>query len=160
MLAPTSFTRSSGATPRVAVMERTDIRSLTPAEIGGQVDMVVGDMSFISLRLVLPTLVGLLDPTGDLLVLIKPQFEAGRAEAARGRGVVRDPQVWSRVILEVSDAAMSVGAAMLGVMRSPITGSAGNVEFMALFSVQPGVPTQPSPPELPAGFEDAVGVAR
>ena len=70
-------------------------------------------------------------PGADVVVLVKPQFEAGRADASRGRGVVRDPEVWARVLEDVHDALAAHGAAMLGLMVSPLTGAEGNVEFLA-----------------------------
>ncbi len=118
---------------RVDVREQTDVRSLTTEQLGGPVDLVVGDLSFISLTKVLEALVGVVVPGGSMLLLIKPQFEAGRQEAAKGRGVITDPAIWERVIAEVEAAALSHGAAMLGTMQSPITGSSGNVEFIAHF---------------------------
>jgi 23S rRNA (cytidine1920-2'-O)/16S rRNA (cytidine1409-2'-O)-methyltransferase len=115
--------------PRVEVRERTDIRCLDADEIGGPVDLVVADLSFISLRQVAPALVGLVRAGGELVVLVKPQFEAGRVEAARGRGVIRDPVVWRRVLEEVSVAVIGAGGDILRAMPSPIAGAAGNVEF-------------------------------
>lgn len=124
---------------RVVVHEKTDVRSVTQAMTGGPVDLVVGDLSFISLKLVLPALTAMCRPGGPLLLLIKPQFEAGREEAAKGRGIITDPAIHERVIDEVRAAALSHGADMLGVMTSPITGNAGNVEFVGYFrtSVEP-----------------------
>jgi 23S rRNA (cytidine1920-2'-O)/16S rRNA (cytidine1409-2'-O)-methyltransferase len=116
--------------PRVDVRERTNVRSLDRAAIGGPVDLVVADLSFISLRTVLPTLVPLVDPGDDLVLLVKPQFEAGRREAARGSGVIRDPEVWRRVVEEVATAAAEQGADRMGEMESPLTGADGNVEFL------------------------------
>lgn len=118
------------ADSRVEVREQTDIRSLEPTE---QYDLVVGDLSFISLKLVLPLLVAVAGPGASLVLLVKPQFEAGAREASQGRGIIRDPGIWSRVLIEVRDAASESGAAMLDLMPSPITGSAGNVEFVAHF---------------------------
>jgi 23S rRNA (cytidine1920-2'-O)/16S rRNA (cytidine1409-2'-O)-methyltransferase len=118
------------ADPRVRNLERTNVRALTPADVGGPAAIVVADLSFISLRTVLAALVGLAEPGADLVLLVKPQFEAGREEAAKGRGVIRDPAVWHRVLDEVRAAALSQGAAMMGVMPSPITGAEGNVEFL------------------------------
>jgi 23S rRNA (cytidine1920-2'-O)/16S rRNA (cytidine1409-2'-O)-methyltransferase len=118
------------ADPRVRNFERTNIRALTPIDVGGPAAVVVADLSFISLRTVLAALVGLAEPGADLVLLVKPQFEAGREEAAKGRGVIRDPAVWRRVLEEVRAAALSQGAAMMGVMPSPITGAEGNVEFL------------------------------
>lgn len=121
------------ADDRVTVREKTDVRKVRPDDIGGPVDLVVGDLSFISLRLVLPTLVQLCRPGRSMLLLIKPQFEAGRQEASKGRGVITDPAIWERVIGEVEEAALSLGAVMMGTMQSPITGNAGNVEFVGHF---------------------------
>jgi len=116
--------------PRVRNVERTNIRTLTPDDIDGAVDILVADLSFISLRLVMAALVALARPSADLVLLVKPQFEAGRQEAARGRGVISDAQIWRRVLGEVRSAAASQGAAMMGAMPSPITGAEGNVEFL------------------------------
>ena len=118
---------------RVLVQEQTDIRSVDKLEPPPA--LVVGDLSFISLTKVLPALVGLVGPGTPLLLLIKPQFEAGRQEASRGKGVITDPAIWLRVIAEVEAAAAEAGAAMLDVMASPVTGSNGNVEFIAHFVV-------------------------
>ena len=123
---------------RVTVLERTNVRSLTPADLGGPVDLVVADLSFISLRTVLPALLGCAVAGADLVLLVKPQFEAGREEAARGRGVIRDPAVWRRVLEEVRVAVADRSAAMMGVMVSPITGADGNVEFLVHCRAEPG----------------------
>lgn len=126
------------ADARVEVREQTDVRKLVSdgAPLIEPFDLVVCDVSFISLRLVLPALTALAKPGSPMALLIKPQFEAGREEASRGRGVITDPAIWHRVIHEVEDAARSLGAAMLGVMQSPITGSTGNVEFIGHFRTQ------------------------
>ena len=118
------------ADPRVVNLERTNVRALTPDAIGGPVEVVVADLSFVSLRTVLPALVGLARPGADLVLLVKPQFEAGRAEATRGRGVIRDPEVRARTLAEVGAAATQQGAVTMGEMVSPITGADGNVEFL------------------------------
>jgi 23S rRNA (cytidine1920-2'-O)/16S rRNA (cytidine1409-2'-O)-methyltransferase len=118
------------ADPRVDVRERTNVRSLDREALGGPVDRVVADLSFISLRTVLPVLVPLVEPGGDLVVLVKPQFEAGRREAARGSGVIREPEVWRRVLEEVATAAAESGADRMDEMESPLTGADGNVEFL------------------------------
>jgi 23S rRNA (cytidine1920-2'-O)/16S rRNA (cytidine1409-2'-O)-methyltransferase len=115
---------------RVTNLERVNVRGLDPGAIGGPVDIVVADLSFISLRTVLGALVALTEDGGDLVLLVKPQFEAGRAEATKGRGVIRDPAVWRRVLEEVRAASVSQGAAMMEAMPSPITGAEGNVEFL------------------------------
>ncbi len=116
------------ADPRVASFERTDVRDVAEAAVGGPAPLVVADVSFISLRLVMADLCRL--ATADVVVLVKPQFEAGRAEADRGRGVIRDPEVWRRTVLEVCRAVVGAGAAIMGVMVSPLTGAEGNVEFL------------------------------
>ncbi|MCY3648118.1 MAG: TlyA family RNA methyltransferase [Acidimicrobiaceae bacterium] len=116
------------ADPRVASFERTDVRAVTEDAIGGPAELVVADVSFISLRLVMADLCRL--ATADIIVLVKPQFEAGRADADRGRGVIRDPEVWRRALLGACRAVVGAGAAIMGVMVSPLTGAEGNVEFL------------------------------
>jgi 23S rRNA (cytidine1920-2'-O)/16S rRNA (cytidine1409-2'-O)-methyltransferase len=118
------------ADPRVDVRERTNVRSLDAAAIGGTVDVVVADLSFISLRTVAPALLACAAPGADLVLLVKPQFEAGRAEASRGRGVIRDPDVHARVLEEVCGALTELGAAIMGTMESPLKGADGNVELL------------------------------
>ena len=113
---------------RVHVLERTNARSLTPADIGGPVELVVGDLSFISLRLVLPALADCVQGGGDMFLLVKPQFEAGREEVGRG-GVVKDPAVRATAVRSVSSAAAELGWGTVGVVTSPLPGPAGNVEF-------------------------------
>lgn len=115
---------------RVAVHEQTNIRTLDPAAVGGPGDVLVGDLSFISLRTVLDSLLALTAEGGDLVLLVKPQFEAGKAEADRAKGVIRDAEVWSRTLTEVCIALQERGAAIMGAMTSPITGGDGNVEFL------------------------------
>ncbi|MDA3040118.1 MAG: TlyA family RNA methyltransferase [Actinomycetota bacterium] len=119
---------------RVSVREQTDVRRLSLGPDEPAFELVVGDLSFISLRLVLPALASLAAPGATMALLIKPQFEAGRQEASRGKGVISDPAIWRRVIHEVEGAARTCGAAMLGLMPSPITGSSGNVEFIGHFA--------------------------
>lgn len=116
------------ADPRVVSMERTDIR-----DVEGSFSLVVADLSFISLRTVAAKLVALTAPGGDLVVLVKPQFEAGRSEASRGRGVIRDPAVRAAALRTVIGAFESEGAANMGVVESPLKGADGNVEFLAHF---------------------------
>lgn len=127
--------------PRVEVREQTDIRSLAAGEIDADFDLVVGDLSFISLRLVLPTLCALVADGRSLLLLVKPQFEAGRQEVSRGRGVIADPEIWQRVLLDVSGWAEEAGAGLAGLVPSPITGASGNVEFVVW--LRRGCPTMP-----------------
>ena len=125
------------ADPRVLLRERTDIRSVHVSDIGGAVDVVVADVSFISLRTVLPSLLSLAVPGAARGVLVKPQFEAGRQVVSKGRGVVRDPQAWRQVLERVRDSAQAGGATIMGAMVSPLTGADGNVEFL-LHLLAPG----------------------
>ncbi len=123
--------------PRVAVFERTDIRRVTPELLGGQVDLVVADLSFISLRVVLGALLGAAAQGGDLVLLVKPQFEAGRVEAARAKGVIRDPAVHERIRGEVSEALLVAGAAPVAWTTSVLRGAEGNVELF-VHAIAPG----------------------
>jgi 23S rRNA (cytidine1920-2'-O)/16S rRNA (cytidine1409-2'-O)-methyltransferase len=113
---------------RVQVHDRTNVRELTATIIGGPVDLVVADLSFISLRTVLPALSGCLEPAGDAVVMVKPQFEVGR-EAIGAGGVVREPALRARAVLEVASAAWELGLGSEGVTASPLPGPAGNVEY-------------------------------
>jgi 23S rRNA (cytidine1920-2'-O)/16S rRNA (cytidine1409-2'-O)-methyltransferase len=113
---------------RVRVLERTNVRSLTPQDIGGPVQLVVADLSFISLRLVLPALAACAEPSGDMVLLVKPQFEAGREQVGRG-GVVREPAVRAAAVTAVAGAAAELGWGVAGVVASPLPGPAGNVEL-------------------------------
>ena len=114
----------------MTVLERTNVRNLTAEDLSGErFPIVTADLSFISLRTVAPNLVGLAAPYSDLVVLVKPQFEAGRVEVSRGRGVIRDPDVWDQVVADVAAAFVAQGSDMMGTMRSPLTGADGNVEF-------------------------------
>ena len=120
------------AHPRVRNVERTNLRTLDPRVVGDPVDVVVGDLSFISLRLVLEPVFAVARPGAVYAFLVKPQFEAGRSEVSKGRGVVSDPTVWRRVLGEVATALDGAGATIMGAMVSPITGSDGNVEFVVV----------------------------
>lgn len=142
------------ADPRVEVHERTNLRHVTAADLGGPFALIVADLSFISLRTVVPVLLAeLAEPGADVVLLVKPQFEAGRAEAARGKGVVTDPVVWRRVLGEVGDAITGQSAAMMDAMVSPLQGADGNVEF--LIHARPGV-AGPSPgPDFDAVVAEA-----
>lgn len=121
--------------PRVVVMERTNARNLTPEMIPEGLGFFVADCSFISLRLVLPPLQALLEPGAQGVILIKPQFEAGKESVGRG-GVVRDEQVHARVVEEVLQAATELGFRANGVVASPLLGPAGNREFLAWLTFQ------------------------
>jgi 23S rRNA (cytidine1920-2'-O)/16S rRNA (cytidine1409-2'-O)-methyltransferase len=113
---------------RVTVMDRTNVRVLDPEVIGGPVDLVVADLSFISLTTVLPALVACLAPGGDMVLMVKPQFEAGR-EAVGSGGVVRDPEVRAAAVGKVATCAYELGVGTAGVVASPLPGPAGNVEY-------------------------------
>jgi 23S rRNA (cytidine1920-2'-O)/16S rRNA (cytidine1409-2'-O)-methyltransferase len=126
------------ADARVTNLERTNVRTLDRATIGGPVDIVVGDLSFISLRLVIDPLVAVCHPGAPMVMLVKPQFEAGRSEVSRGRGVISDPAVWERVRDEVERALIDAGCTVAGWTESPITGAEGNTEFL-VHAITPGV---------------------
>jgi 23S rRNA (cytidine1920-2'-O)/16S rRNA (cytidine1409-2'-O)-methyltransferase len=124
--------------PRVTVLEKTNVRDLRPDHLPYGPSLVTADLSFISLALVIGALVGVAADGADLVLLVKPQFEAGREEVGRG-GVVRDPHVWRRVLEQVAAAAAKEGAGPIGVIPSPVRGPAGNVEFLlhAVVGAQP-----------------------
>ena len=117
------------ADPRVAVRERQNARYLTPAALGGPVDLVTADLSFISLRLVLPVVKALLRPGGDAVLLVKPQFEVGKGEVGKG-GVVRDDAKRRAALEAVEEAARGLGFEVRGEAESPIEGPAGNREWL------------------------------
>ena len=124
--------RSTGALrndSRVLVLEGVNARHLTLGQLPGLVDVVTIDVSFISLRLILPAVPPLLRPGADVVALVKPQFEAGREDVGRG-GIVDDPDIHARVVADVSAAAAGVGLATHGMTPSPITGASGNQEFL------------------------------
>lgn len=121
---------------RVIVMERTNIRRLR--SLPEPVDLAAVDVSFISLRQVLPAVQPLLRPGGDAICLIKPQFEAGRGKVGR-KGVVRDPAVWREVLLGVLRFAAETGWTVAGLGRSPVLGPAGNVEFLTHLTMRPDI---------------------
>jgi 23S rRNA (cytidine1920-2'-O)/16S rRNA (cytidine1409-2'-O)-methyltransferase len=114
--------------PRVEVRDRANVRDLT----SDRFDVVVADLSFISLTAVLPALLGAANPGAPLVLLAKPQFEADREDVDRGRGVIRDPEVWRRVLEAIRDAIQERGAAIMDAMVSPLHGADGNVEFLLL----------------------------
>ena len=114
--------------PRVVVMEHFNARHLALADLPGQVDIVVIDVSFISLRHIFPVIPPLLRPGADIVALVKPQYEAGRDEVRKG--IIRDEAIHARVLAEVSAAATELGLARVAATPSPITGQKGNVEFL------------------------------
>ncbi len=115
------------ADPRVTPVPRTDVRGVDLEHIGGTAPLVVADLSFISLRAVAVQLCRL--ASAELVVLVKPQFEAGKEHADKARGVIRDPEVWRLSLHRAGGSMTDAGAVIKGIMVSPITGSAGNVEF-------------------------------
>lgn len=116
--------------PRVVVMERTNIRYVTPEDLGEPLDLSVIDVSFIGLELVLPTIKNLLKPgQGQVLCLIKPQFEAGRENIGKN-GVVRDPKIHQMVLDNFVTLVHGLGFTILGLTFSPVKGPAGNIEFL------------------------------
>ncbi|HET8787263.1 MAG TPA: SAM-dependent methyltransferase, partial [Actinomycetes bacterium] len=114
--------------PRVLVLDRTNVRTLEADQVGGPVDLTVADLSFISLRLVVPVLARLTRDDGDLVLLVKPQFEAGREAVGRG-GVVRDPAARAAAVRAVAGAGASLGLGVAGLCPSPLPGPAGNLEL-------------------------------
>jgi 23S rRNA (cytidine1920-2'-O)/16S rRNA (cytidine1409-2'-O)-methyltransferase len=113
---------------RVRVLDRTNVRNLTPDQIAGPVDLVVADLSFISLTLVLGAVFDCVDADGDVLLMVKPQFEAG-PELVGANGVVRDPQVRAETVQRVADHAAGLGFGTAGVVASQLPGPSGNVEY-------------------------------
>jgi 23S rRNA (cytidine1920-2'-O)/16S rRNA (cytidine1409-2'-O)-methyltransferase len=121
---------------RVVLREKVNARLLSRAEVPEEPSLLVGDLSFISLSLVLPAAVPLLAPAADVLVLVKPQFEAQRGEVGRG-GIVRDEAVRGRAVARVEASAVALGLVPRGAVPSPITGADGNVEYLAAFRRNP-----------------------
>ncbi len=117
------------AAPQVRSLEGVNVRHLQPAEAGRPADVVTADLSFISLRLVMARLAALTRPEGHLVALVKPQFEAGRREASRGRGVIRSAEVWRRTLTEVAHSAVAAGLVPEGVVLADPPGAEGNAEF-------------------------------
>ncbi|HET7235339.1 MAG TPA: TlyA family RNA methyltransferase [Actinomycetota bacterium] len=134
---------------RVTVLERTNIRDLSLADLPYASEVAVADLSFISLRLVVPVLAGICADPADLVLLVKPQFEAGPAEVGRG-GVVRDEAVWARCVEDVGQACRSAGLTPVAVMASPLPGPAGNVEFPLHVRTGPAA----GGPDLTAAIEE------
>ena len=116
--------------PRVVVMERTNIRFVTPEQLGEQLDLSVVDVSFISLRIVLPVIKNLLKEDGQVLCLIKPQFEAGKDKVGK-KGVVRDPKIHKEVLDTFVASVKEMGFSILGLTFSPVKGPEGNIEFLS-----------------------------
>ena len=125
---------------RVVVMERTNIRYVTPEQLGEPLDLSVVDVSFISLKIVLPAIKALLKPTGQVLCLIKPQFEAGREKVGK-KGVVRDPKTHQEVLEDFVALAHQLEFTILGLTFSPVKGPEGNIEFLGHLTLEqkPGI---------------------
>ncbi len=114
---------------RVTVMDRTNVRHLTPDDLPEPVQLVTADLSFISLTLVLPALNAMLEPGGEMILLVKPQFEVGKGQVGKG-GIVRDEKVRMAALEKVIEAAENLGLTSIGYIKSPITGAKGNVEYL------------------------------
>ncbi|HEY6421672.1 MAG TPA: TlyA family RNA methyltransferase [Pseudonocardiaceae bacterium] len=128
---------------RVRVHDRTNVRALRPDGIGGPVELAVADLSFISLRLVLPALIGCTTPDGHLLPMVKPQFEVGRERLGAG-GVVRDPQLRAQAVLSVVAAAADLGLCLVDATASPLPGPSGNVEYFVWLRRSPADVQRPA----------------
>ncbi|WP_151548514.1 MULTISPECIES: TlyA family RNA methyltransferase [Corynebacterium] len=139
---------------RVHVLDRTNIRHLTPEMLGGQADMMVGDLSFISLKLVLPAIVSCLRDGAELLPMVKPQFEVGKDRIGAG-GVVRSAQLRQEVVRDVIDAAAELGLSVRGVVASGLPGPAGNVEYF-LWLIKDGGASQPAAARIDAMVRHAI----
>jgi 23S rRNA (cytidine1920-2'-O)/16S rRNA (cytidine1409-2'-O)-methyltransferase len=113
---------------RVKILDRVNVRNLTPAQVGDEIDLVVADLSFISLKLVLPALISVAKEGADFLIMVKPQFEVGKEKLGAG-GVVRDVHLRKEAVLEVANAAFALTLGTLGVVASPLPGPSGNVEY-------------------------------
>lgn len=120
---------------RIKLFEKTNIRYLKKDQIDERIDIATVDVSFISLRLVLAPIDSLMQPMGEILCLVKPQFEVGRGEVGKG-GVIRDPQKHTNVLLSLSNLMQDMGFSIKGVIASPICGPAGNREFFIYLSKQ------------------------
>jgi 23S rRNA (cytidine1920-2'-O)/16S rRNA (cytidine1409-2'-O)-methyltransferase len=118
--------------PRVEVREKTNAREMKPGDFDTQFDIAVIDVSFISVTKILPAVIGVLNPEGKIVVLIKPQFEVGRGEVGKG-GIVREPEKHERVVDEINTFAASAGLSLRGLIDSPILGAEGNKEFLTFY---------------------------
>lgn len=136
--------------PRVEVLDRTNVRDLTLELVGEPVDVVVADLSFISLRLVLAPLLAVRVPHADLVLMVKPQFEVGRERVGKG-GVVREPALRAEAVLTVARAASEVGLGVAGVTASPLPGPSGNVEYFLW--LRAGA-SRPSPDDVARAVEE------
>jgi 23S rRNA (cytidine1920-2'-O)/16S rRNA (cytidine1409-2'-O)-methyltransferase len=138
---------------RVHVRDRTNIRTMTPEDIGGSVDLIVADLSFISLRLVLPALVSCAADGADIVPMIKPQFEVGKERLGAG-GVVRDPELRAAAVAQVAATAGLLGWGVLGVVASPLPGPSGNVEFFAHLRADAPIDTEATAAMIETAIEE------
>lgn len=134
---------------RVVVMERTNIRYVTPEDLGEPLDLSVIDVSFIGLEIVLPTIKTLLKPTGQVLCLIKPQFEAGKENVGK-KGVVRDPKIHKMVLDNFVSLVNTLGFRILGLTFSPVKGPEGNIEFLGHLTLDDVTGIEPDTAEVVA----------
>jgi 23S rRNA (cytidine1920-2'-O)/16S rRNA (cytidine1409-2'-O)-methyltransferase len=140
--------------PRVTVFERVNARDLDPGSLPYAPELITADLSFISLRLVLPALVRCASGHALFVLLVKPQFEAGKEDVGGG-GVVRDPEVWRRVLSDVAEASRREGLEVVGVMASPLLGPAGNVEFFLHARGPEAALNEGSGPDVDAAVDEA-----
>lgn len=141
--------------PRVVCMERTNIRYVTPEQLGEPLDLSVIDVSFISLRIVLPAIRALLKPTGQVVCLIKPQFEAGKEKVGK-KGVVRDPKVHEEVLENFLKLARELELTVLNLTFSPVRGPEGNIEFLGHLSMRPEGAIEPDVAALVARAHESL----
>ncbi len=133
--------------PRVDVRENVNARSLKLSDFSEPFDLIVMDVSFISVTKILPALLGLLRAGGRIVVLIKPQFEVGKGEVGKG-GIVREPEKHARVVTEVNSFAADLGLVVIGTIESPITGAEGNREFLSCYQMARDLPASDRSPQL------------
>lgn len=141
--------------PRVRVLERTNVRTADPADLGGPYDLAVIDVSFVGLAKVLPAVLPLVSGEGSVVALVKPQFEAGKGRVGK-KGVVRDPETHTDVLAGVVSSVESQGWVVRGLGWSPITGPEGNIEFWAWLS-RTGEPTHEEPHAVVAAAHEVLG---
>jgi 23S rRNA (cytidine1920-2'-O)/16S rRNA (cytidine1409-2'-O)-methyltransferase len=141
--------------PRVVVMERTNVRYVTPEQLGEPLDLSVVDVSFISLRIVLPVIRTFLKPTGQVVCLIKPQFEAGKDKVGK-KGVVREPETHKEVLDNFVALTQEIGFKILGLTFSPVKGPEGNIEFLAHLSLDEVEGIEPDTAAVVAAAHDTL----
>ncbi|MBI2343391.1 MAG: TlyA family RNA methyltransferase [Deltaproteobacteria bacterium] len=145
--------------PRVVVLERTNLRHITPERLGEPIDVVTLDLSFVSLTKIFPVLPPLLNAESEVIALVKPQFEVGKGHVGKG-GIVRDPAARERAVHEVCSAATALGWTHRATITSPITGTDGNVEYLVHFTIpSPLLQGLTYPPAPPAGTSSSTRFA-